>query len=396
MEHYHRTWAEINLNAIERNVLAAKAHLPCGTKLCAVIKADGYGHGAELLAKFLDDKTDFYAVAVLEEALTLRAAGVLKPILLLGYSAPEQAHSVVDANLAATVFTMEMAQALSAAAVAQGKQAKLHVAVDTGMTRVGFADTRESAAIVAQIAKLPNVLLEGLYSHFACADEADKTSAQSQLERFKAFSAMLDDLGVSVPIKHICNSAGIMEFGADYKFDMVRLGISLYGLYPSNAVEKENMPLQPAMAWKTRVVFIKTVPPHVGVSYGHTFITERVTKIATLPIGYADGYPRALSNQGHVLIHGKCAPILGRVCMDQCMVDVTDIPDVVLGDEVVLIGKQGESAVTMEEIGAMCASFNYETACRVGQRVPRLYIYNSACYGFHSVFLTEAGYAAKE
>ncbi|MDR2647299.1 MAG: alanine racemase [Oscillospiraceae bacterium] len=387
LEHYHRTWAEISLDAIEANITAARACVPKTCKLMAVIKADGYGHGATALARFLDDKADYYAVAVLEEALTLRAAGITKPMLVLGYTSPSQARAVVCANLTQAVFSYEAAKTLSDAARKSVERVKIHAAIDTGMTRIGFADTEQSIDDIVRITQLEGVELEGIFTHMARADETDKTSADQQVRRFTDFVTKLDARGVKIPIRHICNSAGIMEI--DAPFDMVRLGISLYGLYPSEEVQKSRMPLVPAMQWKTHVVCLKTVDAGVGVSYGHTFVTTRRTRIATLPIGYADGYPRALSNQGHVLIGGAFAPILGRVCMDQCMVDVTDIPDVMPEDEVVLIGGQNGLTITMEEIGAMSASFNYETTCRVGQRVPRVYTYKGEIVDFHSVMLTQ-------
>ena len=369
-----RTWAEISLDAIEHNVNAVKARFAQGTKLMCVIKADGYGHGAAALAEFLADKCDYFAVAILEEALALRRAGVTKPILLLGCTSPFLYKAALEAGVSLTIFCAEDAATLSETAERMGKRAAVHIKVDTGMGRIGFADTEESAEEIANIAALPGVEIEGIFTHFACADEANKTSYQEQLRRYEAFlkNERLVEIR-SRAICHCCNSAAAMESTAH--FDMVRFGIALYGLYPSEEVNKSNLPLQPAMSWKTRVAHLKTVPPGTGVSYGHTFVTNRETRVATLPIGYADGYPRALSNQGHVLIRGQFAPIIGRVCMDQCMVDVTDIPDVQRWDEVMLLGKAGGHEITMEKIGAMSASFNYETACRVGHRVPRVYVY---------------------
>jgi len=355
-----------------------------------VIKADGYGHGALPLARFLDDKCEYYAVAVLEEALTLRAAGMHKPILLLSYTSPSQYKALLAADVTQTIYSLEQAQALSKAAQESAKRAKIHIKVDTGMGRVGFADTRGSVEEIAQIAQLPGLEIEGLYTHYARADEADKTSATDQHTRFVEFARELTDLGVQIPLKHACNSAAAMDMNEH--FDMVRFGIGLYGLYPSGEVRKENLSLTPAMSWKTHVAHLKTVPPGTGISYGHTFITQRETRVATLPVGYADGYPRALSNQGHVIIHGQYAPIIGRVCMDQCMVDVTEIPGVCMEDEVILLGASGDCRTTMEEIGAMSASFNYETACRVSQRVPRVYIYKGKAIDFQSVLTTEEEY----
>jgi len=394
---YLRTWAEVSLDAIESNVNAMKARLAPGVKLMCVIKADAYGHGAVPLARFLEDKCDFYAVAVLEEALTLRAAGIDKPMLLLGYTSPSQVGALLAADVAQTVYSLEQAEALSRAAQAAGKRQKVHIKIDTGMARIGFEDAQTSEASIgeiARIAQLPGLELEGLFTHYARADEADKTSAQAQHARFTAFSQKLEAAGVRIPLKHSCNSAAAMEFGEHD--DMVRFGISLYGLYPSEQVNKANLSLRPAMRWKTHVTHLKTVPAGTGISYGHTFITQKATIVATLPVGYADGYPRALSNRGHVIIHGQYAPIIGRVCMDMCMVDVTDIPGVCMEDEVILIGEQGDCRVTMEEIGAMSASFNYETACRVSQRVPRVYTYRGEIVDFQSVLTTEEKFLANK
>ena len=371
-----RTWAEISLDAIEHNVDAVKARFAPKTKLMCVIKADGYGHGAIALAEFLADKCDYFAVAILEEALALRRAGVTKPILLLGYTSPFHYKAALEAGVSLTIFCAEDAAELSETAKKMGKRAAVHIKIDTGMGRIGFADTEESAEEIANIAALPGIEIEGIFTHFARADETDKTSYQEQFSRFETFlkNEKLAEMEIrSRAICHCCNSAAAIESTAH--FDMVRFGIALYGLYPSEEVNKSNLPLQPAMSWKTRVAHLKTVPPGTGISYGHTFTTNRETRVATLPIGYADGYPRALSNQGRVLIHGQFAPIIGRVCMDQCMADVTDIPGVQRGDEVILLGKAGDREIAMEEIGAMSASFNYETACRVGHRVPRVYTY---------------------
>jgi len=381
---YHRTWAEISLDAIEHNVLAARSKMRPDQKLMCVIKADGYGHGALPLARFLDGNCEYYAVAVLEEGLALRAAGVTKPTLVLGYTSPSQYGAVVRAGLSQTIWSFEMAKKLSEAAVKLDKAAAAHVAVDTGMGRIGFADEDASIEQIAGIAKLPGIALEGIFTHFARADEADPSCAQGQYARFDAFLAKLAAAGVGIPIRHASNSAALLAFGERY--DMARFGIAMYGLYPSEEASRE-IPLRPAMSWKTHVVHLKTVPPGTGISYGHTHICACETRVATLPIGYGDGYPRALSNLGRVIIRGQYAPIIGRVCMDQCMADVTDIPGVAMEDEVVLLGEAGGCRVTMEEIGAMSASFNYETACRVGQRVPRVYLYRGEVVDFHAALV---------
>lgn len=382
LNEYHRTWAEISLDAIEHNLTAARAKMRPGAWLMCVIKADAYGHGAVPLARFLEDKCEYYAVAVLEEGLALRAAGVTKPILVLGYTSPSQYGAVARAGLSQTIWSLETARLLSEAALASAQRLKLHGKVDTGMGRVGFADDDASVGQIAEIAKLPGVALEGIYTHFACADEADPSSALGQYARFDAFLAKLEAAGVTIPLKHASNSAALLAFGERY--DMARLGIALYGLSPCGEAGC-GIPLRPAMRWKTHVVHLKTVPPGTGIGYGHTFVAARQTRVATLPVGYADGYPRALSNQGRVILHGQYAPVIGRVCMDQCMVDVTGIPGVAMEDEVILLGASGDCRITMEEIGAMSASFNYETACRVGRRVPRLYMYHGEIVDFRSM-----------
>ncbi|MDR2687455.1 MAG: alanine racemase [Oscillospiraceae bacterium] len=392
MPDYLRTWAEISLDAVESNVEALKARLAPGVKLMCVIKADAYGHGAVPLARFLDGKCDFYAVSVLEEALTLRAAGVAKPMLLLCYTSPGQYGALLAANVAQTVYAAGQARALSQAAREAGKRQKVHIAVDTGMARIGFGDTDISVDEIAQIARLPGLELEGLFTHYARADEADLSSALAQQARFTAFAGKLEAAGVRIPLKHSCNSAAAM--GMEGHGDIVRFGIGLYGLYPSEAVSRD-VRLAPAMSWKTHVAHLKTVPAGTGVSYGHTFVAGRETAVATLPVGYADGYPRALSNRGRVIIHGRYAPIIGRVCMDMCMADVTGIPGVRMEDEAVLLGGSGPCRVTMEEIGAWSCSFNYEAACRVSQRVPRVYTYRGQADGFQSVLTTEQDFLAK-
>ncbi|MCL2194552.1 MAG: alanine racemase [Oscillospiraceae bacterium] len=369
--HKYRTWIEVNLDHIAHNVAAMRARMQGDTKLLLSLKANAYGHGAVELARFLQDKCDYFGLACVDEAVELRRAGIATPMLLLGYTASAQYAEAIADDLTLTIYTLEQAQELSRAAQALGKTATVHIAVDTGMSRLGFADNAQSLEDVAQITTLPNLHVEGLFTHFACADDVDKAeTTHTQYRRFDAVAATL----AQIPIKHACNSAALIDF--DQHYNMVRAGIALYGLYPtvhglhpSDEVDKSALPLRPAMAWKTRVSHVKTVPAGTGVSYGHTFVTTRETRVATLPVGYADGYPRALSNTGHVMIAGQPAPILGRVCMDQCMVDVTDIPGVTAGDEVVLVGE----GITMEQLADWCGTINYEACCRVSARVQRLY-----------------------
>lgn len=387
MQPYHRIYAEISLDALEANIRALRAKIKPDVKVMAVIKADGYGHGASAIARFLAEQVEYFAVSVLEEALQLRLDGITYPLMILGYTSPSQFAAVVQNDITQTVFTLESAQALSEEALRQGKKAKIHIAVDTGMARIGFLDTPQAMQQIEQICRLPGLVVEGIFSHLACADMQDKSSAKEQYRRFTDFIAALEARGLRFAIKHISNSAWAIDC-AEY-MDMIRFGISMYGLYPSDEVHKPALPLQPVMQVKTHVVHIKTLPAGNGVSYGHTYVTTKPTRIATIPAGYADGYPRALSSQGRVLIHGEYAPIIGRICMDQFMVDISHIAGVCVEDEVVLMGRQGDNAITAEEIGALSMSFAYEVVCRVSQRVPRLCVYKGKPAGIHNVFVTQ-------
>lgn len=369
---YLRTYAKIDLDAIEYNIDSVLKKLAGRAKLLAVIKADAYGHGAVEIGRLLEDKCDFFGVACVEEALELINAGIRKPILILGYVSPSQFEITVRNDIRVPIFSYETAKALSDEAVKQNKNAPFHFCVDTGMSRIGFQISEESADICKQITQLPNVFAEGLFSHFATADESNLTKAEKQRELFKNFITMLSDRGVDIPVKHLNNSAGIMVF--DETFDMVRSGIVNYGLYPSEEVDRSLLDIKPAMEWKARISHIKTLDAGREISYGGTYITEKETVVATIPVGYADGYPRCLSNIGRVIVNGQYASILGRVCMDQFMVDITDIPGVKPEDEVTLVGRDGNAVLTMEEVSELAHSFNYELPCRVARRVPRVYI----------------------
>ncbi len=370
----YRTQAKIDLDALEYNVNNTKSKLPGNVKLLAVIKADAYGHGAVEVARFLEDKCDFFGVACIEEAVELKHAGIKTPLLVLGRVLPDDFETVVKYDIRVPIFIYSDAQALSAEAVKQGKTVPFHFALDTGMSRIGFQPDEKSADICADIVKLPGIEAEGLFSHFATADEKNLNKAIAQRDRFNAFVKMLDERGVQIPIKHINNSAGIMNF--DEKLDMCRMGIIAYGLYPSEDVDKSLLDIKPVMSWCASISYIKTLEKGREISYGGTYVTPSERVIATIPVGYADGYPRALSNKGRVIIDGKYAPIVGRVCMDQFMVDITDIDGVNIDDEVVLIGKQGDAELTMEEVSEAAHSFNYELPCRVARRVPRTYYKN--------------------
>lgn len=374
---FDNTWVKIDLSAIEANIdaVAAKANVP----VMAVIKADAYGHGAVPIARLLEKKCAFFGVSSMLEAMELRSAGIRLPILILG-ATPDDAYPLaVREDIRPAIFTWESACALSRAATAQGKTARLHFAVDTGMSRIGLQVTEEAADLCARIAALPGLVCEGLFSHFATADETDLTRARAQAARFADFDAMLKARGLKIPIRHLNNSAGVMNFSEHY--DMVRSGIVTYGLYPSSEVDPGDLPLRPALSWYSRVTHVKTLPAGREISYGGTFVTTRDTRVATVAVGYADGYHRSLSGRFYVLIRGRKAPILGRVCMDQLMVDVTDIPDAAAGDTVTLAGRDGKERITIEELAAAAGSFNYETVCGISRRVPRVYLKDGQCVG---------------
>ncbi len=368
---YHRTMARVSLGAVEHNLKELKKCLRPGVMAMAVVKADAYGHGSVQVARHIEKEVDYFAVACIEEAITLREGGIERPILILSYTSPALYDVMLQYDITATVYALEEASLLSAVAARQGKKAKVHVAIDTGMGRIGFAPTAESADKVREISLLSGIELEGLFSHYACADCADKADALCQTELFDRFIALLEDRGVSIPIKHICNSAGTMDFEKQY--DMCRLGIALYGLYPSDEMDTEKMTLLPAMKVLSHVVHVKTVPKGFQIGYGHIYTAPEERRIATVSIGYADGYNRCLTENGYVLIRGKKAPVVGKVCMDQIMVDVTDIPDVTVEDEAVILGKSGDAQISAEDLGALCHSFNYEVVCNFMPRVTRIY-----------------------
>lgn len=381
MEHYDRVWAEIDLNAVRFNIESIKNNISQDTKIIAVIKTDGYGHGAVPIAKMLenDDRVWGYAVATAQEAAELRNNQLKKPILILGYTFPSAYEELIKDEIRPTVFTLEMAAALSQEAVRTGKCCKIHIKIDTGMTRIGMQPDSAAIALIRQISELENIEIEGIFTHFARADEADKTRAYEQLNKFRDFIEQLETVtDIKIPIKHCSNSAGIAEM-PKANMDAVRAGIILYGLWPSDEVkEGGKIELSPCLSLKSRIVYVKTVPAGQEISYGGTYTTERDTRVATICIGYGDGYPRSLSNKGYVLLNGQRAPILGRICMDQFMVDVTDIKgEVQTGSIVTLLGRDGTEEITMEALGALSGRFNYELACDLGKRIPRVYKTNA-------------------
>ena len=366
---FDNTYVSIDLDIIAENFRAIREK--AGVPVMAIVKADAYGHGAIQVARHLQDLCAFFGVSSILEAMELRQAGLNNPILILGQTPVAAFPIAVREDIRPAIFSWESAQALSDEAVKQGKTAFCHLAVDTGMSRLGFQATEESADICAKIAALPNLRCEGLFSHFATADCQDLTRSYAQARRFDAFDKMLKDRGVQIPIRHLDNSAGLMNFAKHY--EMVRAGIVTYGMYPSADVDPVLLALKPALSWRSRVTHVKCLEAGREVSYGGTYVTAKPTLVATVPVGYADGYRRNLSGRFYVLIRGRRAPILGRICMDQLMVDVTDIPGVTLNDKVTLVGTDGDETITMEAISAVADSFNYEFVCGISRRVPRFY-----------------------
>lgn len=377
MNTYRRVYAKIDLDSILNNVKEIRRLIRADSKIIAVIKANGYGHGARQIAAMLEPLEEIYgfAVATAEEALELREHGIKKPILILGYVFAEHAPMLVAHDIRPAVFTMEAAEQLSKAAGALGKDISIHIKIDTGMSRIGMQVCKESAVLVAQIAALPHINVEGVFTHFARADEADKTPTSQQLAKFHQMAGMIEQEGVVIPYRHCANSASIIDL-PQTDLGLVRAGIILYGLWPSSQVKKERIHLEPALELISHIVCVKQLPAGRSISYGGTYTLTEQRTIATVPVGYGDGYPRSLSNTGYVLIHGKRAPIVGRVCMDQFMVDVTDLPGAAIGDRVVLAGRDGEESLTLEKLGELSGRFNYEFACGLSGRIPRVYVQN--------------------
>ena len=361
-------WVEIDLGAIAHNYKEIRKHMQTGAKLCAVVKADAYGHGAVAVARVaLEEGADYLAVATLSEALKLRAAGFTTPLLILGLVEPESAREVVDGDITQTVCRMDLVEALSKEAVRQGKTVKVHLTIETGMGRIGV-HPKDAAETAKKIAALPNVELEGVFSHFALADIPDKTFTRNQVKLFQEACNAIEAVGIHIPIKHIAESAAILEI-PDVHFDMVRAGIIQYGLWPSDEVTRP-IELRQCMKFCARIVYVKTIQPGESVGYGRKFIAERETRIATLPVGYADGYIRAYAG-GSVEVCGKRAPIAGRVCMDQFMIDITDIPEAQMGDVCTLFGSE---TLPTDEVAGWANTINYEVVCLVSERVPRVYV----------------------
>ena len=372
---YERIWAEVDLDAIHENVEHMMANVSAGVKLIAVVKMDGYGHGAVPIAHELEDMPCRYgfAVATVEEALILRGSGVRKPVLVLGYAFPDTYEKLAREDIRPTVFREDMLPQLSQAAAVSGRPFKIHIKVDTGMNRIGIRPDDAGLSFVKKCMETPGLEIEGIFTHFARADEADKSHAEAQLSSFLSFCKRIEkELGIRIPMRHCANSAGIVEMPQS-GLDAVRAGIILYGLWPSDEVKRDIVSLRPALSLYSRIIFIKEVKAGEQISYGGTFTAKEDMRVATVPVGYGDGYPRSLSGQGYVLIAGKRAPILGRVCMDQFMVDVTHIPEAEENGLVTLIGTDGDESISMELLGDLSGRFNYELACCLNRRVPRVY-----------------------
>ncbi len=375
----NRSWAEVNLDHIAANVRLIRKAVRRSCEIMGVVKADAYGHGVDqIVPVLLANGVSRLAVSMLDEAIQLRQAGVDVPILVLSYTDPRRAEEVLAHKITQTVYSRDLAQALSDAAVRLDCDARVHIKVDTGMGRVGFLGGYGAVKDITWIGQLPRLVIEGLYTHFATADEADTTYVWQQFELFMSISRELDRIGQPIPIKHVCNSAATMRFPAMH-LDLVRPGLILYGMIPPGCPDAWN-DLRPAMTLKSSVILTKDLPPGNSISYGRLFTTERDSQIATIPIGYADGYSRRLSGRACVLLHGRRLPVVGRICMDTCMIDATELPKppVHVGDEVVLFGEQnfnGErSRITVDEMAEWLETINYEVTCLIGRRVPRAYI----------------------
>lgn len=369
---FERACLIIDLDNIRHNVAELASSLAPGTKLIGTVKADGYGHGALMTARAIGPYVWGYAVATAGEAAELREGGIEKPVLILGVIPESEYSRMVNLDARLTVFKADEAKRLSAAALALDKKAKIHIAVDTGMGRIGLFPTDKAAREVEYMAGLPGLEIEGMFTHFARADEADLTPAREQLARFLGFADMVREAGVEIPILHCANSAAAIMF-PEARLDMARAGIAMYGIYPSDGICRGRVDLRPAMELKAAITFIKEVPAETPVSYGGTFVTKRKTRVATVGLGYGDGYPRGCSNRGYALVRGQRAPVLGRVCMDQLMLDVTDVGEAAEGDIATFLGSDGGARITMEELEAMSGGFRYEIPCLFTRRLPRIY-----------------------
>lgn len=381
---YERVYAKVNLDALISNFNNIASIVDEKAKILAVLKTDAYGHGAVPIAKELENNQRLYgfALATAEEALILRNSGIEKPLLILGYTFPNVYEELILKNVEMTVFKEDMLEQLASScrklsSTEYKYKAKVHIKLDTGMGRIGVTPDDEGLKFIKKAMEYPEIQIEGIFSHLAKADETNRDYTNSQIKKFTEFVGRIEkELGLRIPHKHILNSAGIIEY-SEADMDLVRAGIILYGLWPSDEVSKDRVELKPVLSLHSQIVYIKEVPKGTSISYGGTYVTQKVTKVATVPIGYGEGYPRSLSNKADVLINGKRCPIIGRVCMDQLMVDVTDVEDVKEFDRVTLIGSDGDETITMEELGDISGRFNYELACDFGKRIPRVFTFKN-------------------
>lgn len=379
-----RVYAKIDEDAVLFNIAQMKANMSPKAQLMAVVKTDAYGHGADYLSEAIEEEVCGYAVATAEEAVSLRKHGRKKMILILGYVHESLFPAVIEQGISMDIYSLETCKRLSETAERLGKTAKVHFKLDTGMSRLGVLANEDSLKLLERIAALPYIEVEGIFTHFSASDERDKTSARQQLALYSDFIRKAEERGITVPYYHCANSAGIIDM-RESDFNLVRAGIAMYGLYPSNEVRMDKVRLKPALSLISHVVMVKDVAAGTGISYGSTYVTPKTERIATIPVGYGDGYPRALSNCGYVLIRGKKAPIRGRICMDQFMADVSEIPGVVQGDEVTLVGCDGQECITVEELcGIIGNTFNYEFVCDLGKRIPRVHFKDEKPYAYHS------------
>ncbi len=372
--HTCRTWAEVDLGAIKNNIKNIKACVGDKTKVLAVVKADAYGHGAIAVAEtLLKNGADCLGVAFIDEAEQIRNAGIICAILLLSYTAGADVDRVVEMNITPTVFHFKSAKMFSEAAKKAGKTLKIHIKTDTGMNRVGFAANDESVNEIVEISRLENIEIEGIFTHFSCADEAIQDYTHAQAEKFLKFVNTLKEKGVNIPIKHACNSAGIVQF-PEYHFDMVRAGIITYGMPPSDDVDISLLNLKPALTLKSTVSRVFEIPAGEKISYGGTYVADKPMKAAVVSIGYADGYLRALSSKAPMLVDSQPAKVVGRICMDQCIIDVTNVNNIKVEDEVTIAGGEPGGPVSFDTLAKLCGTISYELLCLIGKRVPRIYL----------------------
>ncbi len=393
MDETKRAWAEIDLDAIENNIRNIREYVPKETKILGVVKADAYGHGYLQIARtLLRGGASWLAVACVDEAIQLRRSGIKCPILILGYTDKEYAAQMVEENIIPTCYDLEFASAISDAAIKLRKRAKIHLKIDTGMGRIGlrYAEDEElnqqTVNTILKMAILPSLDIDGIFTHFSVADENDDDYTNLQFERFTGICDRLEKNGLTIPVKHCCNSAALVRFPKMH-LDMVRPGIILYGLKPSPFVDCGRLHLKPAMQLKTRVSNIKEVEAGVSVSYGRKFQTGKPSKIATIPVGYADGYSRTLSGKAKAIIGGKICNVVGNICMDQCMIDASDVHTISVGDEVILFGRSDDIELPVESLAEQMGTINYEILCVIGRRIPRIYLRGGIVQEAHNFLL---------